>query len=287
MRNSGVFADGIRWEQAKDITSDADVRMDGVLRYAYSWQAHTVNGVSFSAGMTGHSANLNNIPENTATLADITLSASSGRCVMYDYTFSGFPPAASENYKSILSCFCYANEKMRGCMIGCPFICPDLVGGGSYASFLKGSKFDQELFVRYAQIAALSPMMQISASPWRLLDERHQKLFKEAVALRQKFAPKIVSLVRQAGRDGEPILRNLEYNFPAMGYADIKDEFMLGTDILVAPVVVKGQTDRTVQLPPGCWCGDDGREYAGPVKITISTPLERLPYFTKLPQFIK
>jgi len=172
-------------------------------------------------------------------------------------------------------------------MIGCPFICPDLVGGGSYTSFLKGSKFDQELFVRYAQLAALSPMMQISASPWRLLDERHQKLFKEAVALRQKFAPQIVTLVRQAGRDGEPILRNLEYNFPAMGYADIKDEFMLGTDILVAPVVVKGQTERTVQLPPGCWRGDDGREYAGPVKITISTPLERLPYFTKLPQFIK
>ena len=108
---AGVFADGIRWEQAKDITSDADVRMDGVLRYAYSWQAHTVNGVSFSAGMTGHSANLNNIPENTATLADITLSTSSGRCVMYDYAFSGFPPATSEDYKSILSCFCYANEK--------------------------------------------------------------------------------------------------------------------------------------------------------------------------------
>ena len=107
---AAAFADGIRWEQAKDITSDADVRTDGVLRYAYSWQAHTVNGVPFSAGMSGHAANLYNIPDNTATLADITLSASSGRCVMYDYAFSGFPSTASEDYKAILSCFCYANE---------------------------------------------------------------------------------------------------------------------------------------------------------------------------------
>jgi len=107
---AAAFADGIRWELAKDITSDADVRTDGVLRYAYSWQAHTVNGVPFSAGMSGHAANLYNIPDNTATLADITLSASSGRCVMYDYAFSGFPSTASEDYKAILSCFCYANE---------------------------------------------------------------------------------------------------------------------------------------------------------------------------------
>ncbi|MBR4257752.1 MAG: glycoside hydrolase, partial [Kiritimatiellae bacterium] len=48
-------------------------------------------------------------------------------------------------------------------LIGYPFVCPDMVGGGSWTTFLPGSPFSQELFVRSAQVQALSPMMQISA----------------------------------------------------------------------------------------------------------------------------
>lgn len=43
--SAATFADGIRWEHAKNITGDADVRTDGVLRYAYANKAATVNGV--------------------------------------------------------------------------------------------------------------------------------------------------------------------------------------------------------------------------------------------------
>ena len=165
--------------------------------------------------------------------------------------------------------------------VGCPFICPDMVGGGEWSAFIPGAPFSPELFVRSAQVQALCPMMQFSASPWRYLDAAHQKIVSAAVALRQRFAPKFVALAKQAAKDGEPIMRNLEYAYPGRGYAEIKDEFLMGEDLLVAPVVEEGAKSRKVVLPPGAWCADDGKTHQGPATIEVETPLARLPYFER------
>ncbi len=164
-------------------------------------------------------------------------------------------------------------------LLGQPFICPDMVGGGEWTTFIPGSPFEPELFIRSAEIHALCPMMQISASPWRVLDASHQALFKDVLALRQKFAPKIAELAKKAGEDGEPILRSLEYVFPGMDYAKVIDEFMMGNELLVAPVLEKGAVSRSVVLPPGKWRGADGTVHNGPAKITVDAPLGRPPYF--------
>jgi alpha-glucosidase (family GH31 glycosyl hydrolase) len=123
-------------------------------------------------------------------------------------------------------------------------------------------------------------MMQFSASPWRVLNKEHQQIIRDVVATRQKFADKFVELARASGHTGEPMLRNLEYNHPGLGYAAISDQFMMGTDLLVAPVVKKGQTERTVVIPPGTWVADDGETVVGPKTITVKAPLSRLPYFS-------
>jgi len=166
--------------------------------------------------------------------------------------------------------------------VGCPFICPDMIGGGEWTAFLPGAPFDPELFIRSAQIHALCPMMQMSASPWRVLSKEYQCIFKQTVELRQKFAPRFVELAKASAKTGEPMMRNMEYCFPGMGYADVKDQFMMGDDLLVAPVVEKGATSRTVILPPGRWKADDDQIYEGSASITISAPIDRLPYFEKL-----
>ena len=165
--------------------------------------------------------------------------------------------------------------------VGCPFICPDMIGGGEWTAFLPGAPFDPELFIRSAQIHALCPMMQISASPWRVLSREHLEIFKSVVALRQKFAQAFVELAKGSAKTGEPMMRNLEYCFPGLGYGEIKDEFMMGDKLLVAPVVEMGATSRKVILPPGKWRSDDGRVYVGPATVEIATPLVRLPYFEK------
>ncbi len=166
-------------------------------------------------------------------------------------------------------------------IIGQPFICPDMVGGGEWTTFIPGSPFDPDLFVRSAQIHALCPMMQFSASPWRVLDAERQKIVRDTVALRQKFAPMIVDLAKKAAVDGEPIIRSLEYNYPNQGYAAVIDQFMMGTELLVAPQMDKGATTRTVIIPPGTWKADDGSVVTGPKTITVSTPLARLPHFVR------
>ena len=165
-------------------------------------------------------------------------------------------------------------------LAGYTFSCPDMIGGGEINSFwgLK-EKLDQQLVVRSAQCHALMPMMQFSVAPWRILNDTALAAVKKAVVLRKKFIPLIIQLVKQSAQTGEPIVMLMEYVFPNQQMAGIKDQFMLGNKILVAPVVVSNATERTVILPIGNWKADDGKMYKGGKSIVIKTPLDRLPYF--------
>ncbi|MFB3906150.1 MAG: glycoside hydrolase family 31 protein [Acidobacteriota bacterium] len=167
-------------------------------------------------------------------------------------------------------------------LIGHSFTCPDLIGGGEYASFRNLASYDQDLVVRSAQCQALMPMMQFSAAPWRVLDKPRLAAVKQAVEIRQRFVPYILELAQKAARTGEPIVAPLEYHYPNQGFAEIKDQFILGDRILVAPALTKGQSQRRVLLPPGKWKSDDGQFHDGGQEVTIATPLERLPYFERL-----
>lgn len=128
-------------------------------------------------------------------------------------------------------------------------------------------------------------MMQISASPWRVLPPELQRVFKEVMSLRQRFAPRFVELSKESARTGEPMMRALEYVFPGMGYAGIKDEFLMGDDLLVAPVLEKSGAQRRVVLPPGRWRDDLGAVHDGPATLFLEdAPISRLPHFERLGQ---
>jgi alpha-glucosidase (family GH31 glycosyl hydrolase) len=162
---------------------------------------------------------------------------------------------------------------------GYPFTAPDMIGGGEFSSFLDGATIDQELVVRWAQASALMPMMQFSAAPWRVLDSTRLALVHDAVRVRGRFTRYIVSLARESARTGEPIVRSLEYAFPHRGYEQVRDEFMLGDRVLVAPVLTRGAMKRTVQIPPGRWRAWNGVRVSGPRTIELAAPLGVLPYF--------
>ncbi len=166
-------------------------------------------------------------------------------------------------------------------LIGHPFVCPDMVGGGEWTYRELNIPTDKELFVRMAQCSALFPMMQFSWAPWEALDEEHLALVKAAHDMHNAFSEKILRLVDKAECDGEPILRALEYNYPASGYERVNDVFMLGEDILVAPVIVKGQTVREIPLPYGSWRGFDGKLYEGGKTVSIPVTIGDLPFFEK------
>ncbi|MEO7833878.1 MAG: glycoside hydrolase family 31 protein, partial [Ginsengibacter sp.] len=137
-------------------------------------------------------------------------------------------------------------------ILGYTFTCPDMIGGGNFISFLPGNKIDQNLIVRSAQVHALMPMMQFSVAPWRILDSAHLEAVNDAVKLRQQMILQIMEVMRNSAKAGAPALRPLSYNYPDKGYENIKDEFMMGDNILVAPVVTEND-ERTIVLPPGDW----------------------------------
>ena len=166
-------------------------------------------------------------------------------------------------------------------LLGHPYICPDMIGGGEWTVRELNQKVDEELFVRMAQTSALFPMMQFSWAPWEAVTEDALACIKNAEKLHNRFSEKILELVENAYETGEPIMRNLEYNYPHKGYHSITDIFMLGEDVLVAPVVVKGMVVRDVVLPEGSWEGFDGKIYRGGQTVSIPVTLNDLPYFIK------
>lgn len=167
-------------------------------------------------------------------------------------------------------------------LLGYAYCCPDMVGGGILDCFTGGKKLDEELFVRWAQANALLGMMQMSVAPWRVLKPENAALVLDAIKLHASFGDRFAALSENAAKTGEPVVRHMEYVFPHCGYAKINDQFMLGNDILVAPVLVSGARERSVVLPEGNWKADDGKLYDGGQTVTISAPIDRIPHFEKI-----
>ncbi len=167
-------------------------------------------------------------------------------------------------------------------LMGYPYTCPDLIGGGEYLSFSNLETIDQELIVRAAQCHALMPMMQFSVAPWRVLTRELLTICVEMADLHVRMGDEIIALAREAASTGEPIIRSMDYVFPGNNYVDITDQFLLGDQILVAPVTEKSAISRKIQFPAGKWEGDDGSIVEGPVTIEVAAPIERLPWYRKI-----
>lgn len=167
-------------------------------------------------------------------------------------------------------------------LIGHQFGCPDMIGGGEWSSFRDTSVLDEELVVRSAQVSSLMPMMQFSVAPWRVLNKENLLICKNMANLHYKIGNEILELAIESAVSGEPMVCNLEYEYPGKGYEEIKDQFFLGSKIMVAPIVEKGQRSREVVFPEGKWQGDDGSIIIGPTTLKIEVPLERLPWYRKI-----
>ena len=140
-------------------------------------------------------------------------------------------------------------EALTTSLRGFFFLMPDMVGGNQY----DGDRIEPELLVRWAQASALMPLLQFSVGPWHHGDEA-VRLCREASQLHVAFAPYTYRLAEASTRTGEPILAPLSYHSPDDAESfRITDQFMLGPDVVVAPVVTKGAVSRDLYLPKGRW----------------------------------
>ena len=164
-------------------------------------------------------------------------------------------------------------------LLGYPFCLPDMIGGNGYF----GKTPDTELMVRWAQVNALMPAMQFSIAPWDLSREA-EHLVRSALELRKRLESLLLELAEEAAETLMPICRPLWMLAPDDDQTyGVQDQFALGNDIIVAPVVHRGARQRDIYLPEGTWRDmDDGSLFHGKQWLVgVSTPLEKLPIFIR------
>lgn len=163
-------------------------------------------------------------------------------------------------------------------LTGYPFILPDMVGGNAYAE-----QADAELMIRWTQLNALLPAIQFSLLPWEY-GAACEALCRRYAQLHVDFAPEILRLAEATTRTGAPIVRPVFWLAPEDERALLcDDEFLLGEDWLVAPVVQPGARTRNIYLPPGHWRDHwTHAVFTGPTVLTdYPAGLEVLPLFER------
>lgn len=136
-------------------------------------------------------------------------------------------------------------------LLGYPFFIPDPVGGSAYGE-LSPSK---DLYVRWLQVSAFLPIMHLSIPP-NLYDSKIQAIVKDLLDLRASLVvPEVLRVVRDHGGSVQfPVVRPIWWIDPHDTEAlQILTEFLVGNDILVAPILEEGTVQRDIYLPKGVW----------------------------------
>ena len=165
---------------------------------------------------------------------------------------------------------------------GVPFVGAD-IGGFTGAP-------SPELYTRWLQAAALTPFMRTHSAidtpqrePWTH-GARYEAINRASIELRYILLPYLYTQFAQTEASGIPPMRPLWFEYPRDPAALLRDdEFLVGRDLLVAPVVHEGETKRRVYFPKGDAWRDwhDGKRHEGGSFADIEAPLERLPLFVR------
>jgi alpha-glucosidase (family GH31 glycosyl hydrolase) len=147
----------------------------------------------------------------------------------------------------------------------------------------------KELFLRWAEWAVFSPVFRLHGSgrtgthaPWTY-DAQTVTTYRALSRLHARAVPLILRRWRAADRTGMPPTRPLWLAFPGdRRAARQQQEWMLGADLLVAPVVTESARSRLVYFPRGCWRDPQtGLTVHGARSVTVAAPLTRLPFFVR------
>jgi alpha-D-xyloside xylohydrolase len=107
--------------------------------------------------------------------------------------------------------------------------------------------------------------------PWEY-DEALTEDFRRALGLKYSLMPYIIAQAKDSSARGYPMLRTLFFEYPQDPTSwTIDDEYMFGSNLLVAPLMEEGSDARRVYLPPGAWIDyQTGKVYRGAQWHTIT-----------------
>lgn len=181
-------------------------------------------------------------------------------------------------------------------MSGIPWWTTDI--GGFMDGDIRTDYF-KELIVRWFQYGVFCPLFRLHGvrqpvnglygaqssgagnEIWSFGDKAYA-IIKPLLFLRERLKPYLRTLNQAAHEHGTPSMRPLYFDFPTdLAAANLTDQFMLGADLLVAPVTEQGAVSRDVYLPAGADWVDawTAQEFMGGQLLTVDAPLERIPVF--------
>ncbi|HWD91826.1 MAG TPA: glycoside hydrolase family 31 protein [Verrucomicrobiae bacterium] len=169
---------------------------------------------------------------------------------------------------------------------GFPFVGSDISGFTGPAT--------PELYARWLQAGAFFPFMRSHTTfgtpdkePWAF-GWQYEEVNRKTIELRYELLPYIYNMMQQASETGLPAMRPLFLEFPEdRSVTGMDDEFLFGSDLLVAPVLVEDATARDVYLPQGEWFDYwTGKQYTGGKSIHLPVTINSIPMFVRGGGFI-
>jgi alpha-glucosidase len=146
-----------------------------------------------------------------------------------------------------------------------------------------------ELLTRAYQVSFLAPFCRnhkvidgYDQEPWRF-GKYYEDIIRRYLKLRYQLLPFLYTTLEEAHQTGTPLFRPLVLNYQDdPNTYNLDDEFMIGNDLLVAPVVKPDVTRRLVYLPKGTWYDFwTNKKYEGGTMFTADAPLETVPMFVR------
>jgi alpha-D-xyloside xylohydrolase len=164
--------------------------------------------------------------------------------------------------------------------------------GGFTCNADGGAAADGELWTRWIQQGALTPIMQdqnacvfskdhvAKASIWTSPDAK--EAWRTYARLHTRLFPYLYSYAHAAAQTGAPLVRHLFLEHPErVELASVADEYYFGEGLLVAPVIERGARKRAVVFPAGKFADwDDGTVHSAGT-ATVAAPLAKLPLFLR------
>ena len=156
-----------------------------------------------------------------------------------------------------------------------------------------------ELYIRATAMAALCPIMQYHSefnhhrlpsrdrTPWNIAertgDRRAIEIYRRFARLRERLVPYLADQGRRSVETSRPLMRALCFDWPHdSAIWDFPYEYLLGDDLLVAPVTEPGTTSLQVYLPAGRWIDAwTGALLTGPRLARRDVPLGAIPVFIR------
>ncbi|WP_372790702.1 TIM-barrel domain-containing protein [Paraconexibacter sp.] len=175
--------------------------------------------------------------------------------------------------------------------------------GGFFA--LSAPQTTPELLARWIEVGFASGVMRTQANGFDLQSRKRAQIFdkdtlpiwRRYARLRTQLYPYLASAQRDYDRTGLPLMRHLVLAYPDDARATGReDQYLLGDDLLVAPVITKGATSRRAYLPQGDWVEwwrsvdlDDQvapqlskpKLLEGRTEVAVQAPLDELPLFVR------